>query len=308
MPALKDKAKPFVKWAGGKSSLLPEIERNLPQGLDKRKSVTYVEPFVGGGAVLFWLLRHFPNIECVVINDINTSLVCTYNAVKYAPTELVNRLESLQREYLAGDDMERKEYYLSRRLAFNEGNMLETDMAALFIFLNKTCFNGLYRVNLRGEFNVPHGRYKNPKICDAETIFADSELLQNVDIMCGDFSQTLRFAGENTLFYFDPPYKPLNKTSSFNSYAKECFDDTEQLRLRDFVTKVAMVGSDFILSNSDVRAQDASNDFFDNIYSQFLIKRVLAPRFINSVSEKRGKLSELMITNIKMTGTYDTRF
>ncbi len=299
-------AKPFVKWAGGKSSLLAEIEHSLPRDFDKRDGVTYIEPFVGGGAVLFWILQKCRNIGRAVINDINEDLICTYRTIRDNPSALIARLESLQTEYLALDDNERKAYYSAKRVQFNGKNLSECDNAALFIFLNKTCFNGLYRVNSRGGFNVPHGKYKNPKICDAETIAADSALLQNVEIMCGDFARTIDFANDNALFYFDPPYKPLSATSSFNSYTKECFDDAEQLRLRDFVAKIAMAGSRFILSNSDVRAQNPKNDFFDSIYGAFHIRRVEAPRYINSVAAGRGKLSELMITNTKNINIYGT--
>ncbi|MGN0091588.1 MAG: DNA adenine methylase [Alistipes sp.] len=306
----KYKPKPFVKWAGGKSSLLAEIERCLPQGFDKRKNVTYVEPFVGGGAVLFWLLRQYRNnIERVVINDINKDLICTYRAVRNTPWKLLEMLAGIQNEYLAGNDEQRKEYYLAKRDAFNTRTKgSDTETAALFIFLNKTCFNGLYRVNSQGKFNVPHGKYKNPLICDSPAILQDSQLLQEVEILCGDFAETLKFAGDNTLFYFDPPYKPLSSTSSFTAYTKENFDDAEQLRLRDFVAKISKAGSDFILSNSDVKAHNPKNDFFDHIYSQFDIKRVEAPRFINSVATGRGKLSELIITNIQNAQVYGTKF
>ncbi|MGN0007858.1 MAG: DNA adenine methylase [Alistipes sp.] len=310
MLKFKYKPKPFVKWAGGKSSLLAEIERCLPQGFDKCKNVTYVEPFVGGGAVLFWLLRQYRNnIERAVINDINKDLICTYRAVRNTPWELLERLAVIQNEYLAGNDEERTEYYLSKRAAFNNRtSSSDEETAALFIFLNKTCFNGLYRVNSQGKFNVPHGKYKNPLICDSPAILQASQLLQDVEILCGDFAGTLRFAGKNTLFYFDPPYKPLNATSSFTAYTKENFDDAEQLRLRDFVAKISKAGSDFILSNSDVKAHNPENNFFDHIYSQFDIKRVEAPRFINSVATGRGKLSELIITNIQNAQVYGTEF
>lgn len=309
MSKFQNIAKPFIKWAGGKSSLLAEIERNLPQGFDQRRDVTYIEPFVGGGAVLFWILQRYDNISRVIINDINRDLICTYRVVRNLPLELIDRLTTIQNEYIMRNEEGRKDYYLAKRAEFNSRKMSETETAATFIFLNKTCFNGLYRVNSRGDFNVPHGRYKNPKICDTPTILADSELLQGVEILCGDFAQTLRFADSDTLFYFDPPYKPVSETSSFNSYTKEVFDDEEQLRLRDFVAKIANKGSDFILSNSDVRAYNPENDFFDCIYSKFNIRRVEAPRFINSVASGRGKLSELMITNTtNSTKSYGTGF
>lgn len=176
--------------------------------------------------------------------------------------------------------------------------MSEIEIAALFIFLNRTCFNGLYRVNSKGKFNVPHGRYANPKICDTETIRADSLILQKVEILCGDFAETITYATPNAFFYFDPPYKPLSKTSSFNSYAKEEFDDNEQIRLRDFCHQISANKANFILSNSDVRDKDENNIFFDELYHAYNIRRVMATRMVNANPEKRGKLSELMISNI----------
>ncbi len=196
--------------------------------------MTYVEPFVGGGAVLFWILQEYPNITRAIINDINEELICTYRVIKSDVENLILELDRIQNEYLALDDAGRKEYYLSQRECYNEGKHLDVETAALFIFLNRTCFNGLYRVNSKGKFNVPHGRYTNPKICDAETLRADSAVLGRVEILCGDFAQTGKFAGDNVLYYFDPPYRPLTETSAFTSYAKDGFDDEEQMRLRDF--------------------------------------------------------------------------
>lgn len=176
--------------------------------------------------------------------------------------------------------------------------MSQIEQAALFIFLNKTCFNGLYREKAKGKFNVPHGRYENPTICDEDTIMADSKLLQKVDILCGDFSKMEQYAGENTLFYFDPPYRSLSDTSSFNSYVKEPFDDAEQVRLRDFCNTIVQQGSRFLLSNSDVKGKNPSDNFFDELYSDYQIQRVWATRMVNANSQKRGKLTELMISNI----------
>lgn len=176
--------------------------------------------------------------------------------------------------------------------------MSQIEQAALFIFLNKTCFNGLYRENAKGKFNVPHSRYENPTICDEDTIMVDSKLLQKVDILCGDFSKMEQYAGENTLFYFDPPYRPLSDTSSFNSYVKEPFDDAEQVRLRDFCNTIVQRGSRFLLSNSDVKGKNPSDNFFDELYSDYQIQRVWATRMVNANSQKRGKLTELMISNI----------
>lgn len=291
-------AKPFVKWVGGKTQLIENIERILPSDFSQKKDIIYVEPFVGGGAVLFWILQQYPNIQKAVINDINPHLIATYKAVKEHPQELISLLKMFQDAYLSLGEENRRSYYLNKRDVYNFSDLSEIETAALFIFLNRTCFNGLYRVNSKGKFNVPPGKYSNPKICDEDTIWADSRLLQKVVILCGDFEETVVYASPNTLFYFDPPYKPLSKTSSFNSYAKEEFDDKEQIRLCNFCHKIAEYKAHFILSNSDVKGKGEKDSFFDEIYKNYNIQRVMATRMVNANPEKRGKLSELMISNI----------
>lgn len=213
-------AKPFVKWAGGKTQLLSDIESLLPTDFHNR-NITYVEPFVGGGSVLFWLLQRYPNIQHAVINDVNARLTNVYRVIKAMPQKLINALRVLENEYLPMNHAERTAYFMEKRRRFNDDKLTNVEQAAIFIFLNRTCFNGLYRENSKGKFNVPHGKYVHPKICDEQTIMADSDLLQRVDILCGDFDATKRYANEDTLFYLDPPYKPLNSTSSFNTYVKE---------------------------------------------------------------------------------------
>ena len=294
-------AKPFVKWVGGKTQLLEDIKRSLPPNFAQTKNVVYVEPFVGGGAVLFWIMQQFSNIQKAVINDINPHLITTYRVVQRQPNELIEQLKILQNEYIPLREEDRKNYYLRKREVFNEIPISEIERAALFIFLNRTCFNGLYRVNSKGKFNVPHGRYTNPKICDEDTILADSRILQKVEIMCGDFAKTITYASPESLFYFDPPYKPLSKTSSFNSYAKEEFDDSEQIRLRDFCHQISEHKAHFILSNSDVKSKDENDSFFDDIYHRHYIRRVMATRMVNANPDKRGKLSELMVSNINVS-------
>ncbi len=291
-------AKPFLKWAGGKTQLINDIERFLPTKITKRK-FTYIEPFVGSGAILFWMLNNFPNLKKAVINDINKDLINTYKIIASNPNELISILQILQKEYhsLEGNEDNKKEYYYQKRALYNARKEEQSGLAALFIFLNRTCFNGLYRVNRKNEFNVPMGSYKNPTICDKENILAVSEALQKVEILCGDFEKTLDFAENNSLFYFDPPYKPLSETSSFNSYSKDEFNDSEQIRLRDFCNKLDLLNHTWILSNSDVKGKDENDNFFDDLYSDFNIQRVEAKRNINANSEKRGKLTELLITN-----------
>lgn len=291
-------AKPFVKWVGGKTQLLEEVEKSLPETFSGRKDVIYVEPFVGGGAVLFWIMQKYPNISRAIINDINKELITTYRVIQTDVETLISKLITIQDEYISQNKGSRKAYFLDKREIFNSKNISDLEIATLCIFLNKTCFNGLYRVNSKGEFNVPHGRYVNPKICDANNLRAVSKLLQRVEILCGDFSETIEWATDNTLFYLDPPYKPITETSSFTSYSKNGFDDSEQIRLRDFCTELSKKGAIFIASNSDPQNTCSKDAFFDELYEDFNIKRVYASRMINSKADGRGKLTEIMISNV----------
>ena len=214
--AQKPGGKPFVKWAGGKSQLIPQLTALLPGDLAERKDLIYVEPFVGGGAMLFHVLEHYPNIRRAVINDLNSDLVTAYKVVKSRPDELIAALRLLQENYRAcKDEQARKELYLSKRDRYNSGGNGEVETAALFIFLNRTCFNGLYRVNSKGKFNVPFGKAVNPLICDEKTIRADSALLQKAEIMNGDFEAVRSAVKGKAFFYFDPPYRPLTVTAAF---------------------------------------------------------------------------------------------
>ena len=298
-------AKPFIKWVGGKTQLLNDIKKSLPEDLNSRKDVTYVEPFVGGGAVLFWILQEYPNITRAVINDINAELICTYRVVRNNVEALIDELSRHQLEYLPLDADARKDYFIQQRSLFNSKSINDVQTAALFIFLNRTCFNGLYRVNSKGDFNVPHGRYTNPRICDEDTLRADSALLQKVEILCGDFSQTEQYADANALYYFDPPYRPLTETSAFTSYSADGFNDAEQTRLRDFCDRISAKGSMFIASNSDPKNVDNADTFFDKLYEMFIIKRVSASRMINSKGDGRGAISEIMISNVTNTYSYE---
>jgi DNA adenine methylase len=293
-------AKPFLKWAGGKTQLIGNIAEALPERIAKSK-FTYVEPFVGSGAVLFWMLGNFPKIHHAVVNDINEDLINTYISIATNPRELISILQILQNEFhfLENNAEEKKKYYYEKRELFNKRIEEKSGQAALFIFLNRTCFNGLYRVNRSNAYNVPMGSYRKPTICDAANIFAVSNVLQKVEILCGDYEATLEKASNNSFFYFDPPYKPLSDTSSFNSYAKDEFNDEEQIRLRNFCIKLEKEGHLWMLSNSDVKGEATNDGFFDQIYSEFSISRVKARRSINANPEKRGELTELLITNYK---------
>ena len=291
-------ARPFIKWVGGKTQLLNEVSKSLPRDFASRQHVTYVEPFVGGGAVMFWILQEYPNIERAVINDINQELICTYRVIQVNVEELIAELAHIQDEYIPLGSEDRKAYFMEKRARFNTKKTTPVETAALFRFLNRTCFNGLYRVNSKGKFNVPHGKYANPRICDADNLHACSAVLQKVEILCGDFSETGRYAGPNTLFYFDPPYKPITETSSFTSYAKEGFNDDEQVRLRDFCDQISKDKALFVASNSDPKGVNPSENFFDTLYNHFIIKRVSATRMINSDASGRGAISELIISNV----------
>ena len=294
------KAKPFIKWAGGKGQLLEQLDAYLPDVFDDRRNVTYIEPFVGGGAMLFYMLQRYPNIQRAVINDINPDLTTCYQTVRDTPEELIASLLDIQDAYnaLATED-ERRNFFLDVRARYNEKNLDPIENSTKFIFLNRTCFNGLYRVNKKGLFNVPFGKYINPQICDSATIRQDSKLLQRVDIITGDFEATFDHIGDGcNFFYFDPPYRPLNATSSFNSYSKEDFNDNEQIRLRDFCTMLnGRFGIEWMLSNADCSAKNPEDTFFEDIYADFYINRVYASRAINANPSKRGKMTELLICN-----------
>lgn len=291
-------AKPFLKWAGGKTQLINDIERFLPRKLGA-SPFTYIEPFIGSGAVFFWMMSNFPAIKRVVINDINADLINTYKIIAAQPSELLAILAHLQDEFhrLEENSEKKKEYYYEKREQYNTRSGNRATQAALFIFLNRTCFNGLYRVNKKNYYNVPMGAYKKPTICDTPNILAVSKVLQKVEILCGDYERTLSYASAPSFFYFDPPYKPLSDTSNFNSYAKGEFNDTEQVRLRDFCKKLEALGHKWMVSNSDVKGKNSDNNFFDEIYSDFIIARVKAKRSINANPEKRGEINELLITN-----------
>ncbi len=286
--------KPFVKWAGGKSQLLTDIRAKYPKNIEK-----YCEPFVGGGAVLFDILSNH-NPKEVLINDINAELINTYIVVRDSVDDLVEKLQTMQDSYWGMNDEERKGYYYAKREQFNALKKTHSELvtqASLFIILNKTCFNGLYRVNQKGEYNVPMGAYKNPPICDRENLKAISQLLQGVAITCGDYSSTADFIDENTFVYIDPPYRPLNETSSFTSYANTRFGDKEQIELGRFVDAITTKGAKVVASNSDPKNSDVNDDFFDNLYRSYSIMRVSATRMINSRASGRGNINELLICN-----------
>lgn len=290
-------AKPFLKWAGGKTQLLPVISNNF--FLKPEKKQIYIEPFVGSGAVLFWVLNNYPEIYQAVINDINLDLINCYKVIKNNLDELIALLDNLQNKfYLLLSDKEKKsDFYYTQRELFNQRTSDQVLQSALFIFLNRTCFNGLYRVNKKNQFNVPIGNYKKPLICNQDNLRAVSQALQKVEILHSDFENTLKYAQEDSIFYLDPPYKPLTQTSNFNSYANNEFDDQEQIRLKKFCDQLDKLNCQWILSNSDVKSANSDDNFFDDLYQDYQINRVLARRNINSKGSQRGHLNELLISN-----------
>lgn len=293
------KVKPFLKWAGGKGQLLSEIEKYYP--FSDGKITKYAEPFVGGGAVLFDILSRY-EVEEVYISDINAELINTYRIIRDHVGELILILSTMQSEFVPMDTESRKAYYMDKRERFNElkvdGNEAKnTEKAALMIFLNKTCFNGLYRVNRKGLFNVPMGSYKNPLICDENNLRAVSEKLQKVTIVCGDYRESAEFIDEHTFVYFDPPYRPITETAGFTAYTENLFNDEEQIELARYVDELNRSGAKIVVSNSDPKNSKNDDEFFDNIYSAHKIRRVEATRMINCNSEARGKIKELLISN-----------
>ncbi len=291
--------KPFLKWAGGKGQLLNEIERYYP--FDDIKITKYAEPFVGGGAVLFDILNKY-DLKEVYISDINAELINTYRIIRDNIDALVEMLYTIQNDFIPLDTKNRKIYYMDKRdhfndLKVNESKNIDIKKAALMIFLNKTCFNGLFRVNKKGLFNVPMGAYKNPMICDESNLRKASEKLQRVTIVCGDYRESTSFIDKNTFVYFDPPYRPITVTASFTAYTENLFNDDEQIALSEFVNEMHKKGAKIVISNSDPKNSNTEDDFFDNIYSAHKIKRVEATRMINCNSEARGKIKELLISN-----------
>ncbi|MBR6531427.1 MAG: Dam family site-specific DNA-(adenine-N6)-methyltransferase [Clostridia bacterium] len=289
--------KPFLKWAGGKGQLLKEIEKYYP--FADSKFTKYAEPLVGGGAVLFDVLSKY-DLEEIYISDTNAELMNTYTVIRDDVDRLIVMLNKMQDEFIPLDDEHRKDYYYIQREKFNYlkvTNTFDVETAALLIFLNRTCFNGLYRVNKKGQFNVPMGAYKNPLICDEKNLRAISEKLERVTIVCGDYTKASDFIDEHTFVYFDPPYRPLNSTSGFTAYTEEAFGDEDQIKLAKFVDEMDKKGAKIVVSNSDPKNADENDDFFDKIYSAHTISRVNASRMINSNSKNRGKITELLISN-----------
>jgi DNA adenine methylase len=299
------RAAPLLKWAGGKTQLLPVLTQHFPQQLIEGKVKSYIEPFVGGSAVFFHLANsyHFDN---AYLFDLNHELVVLYNTVKKSVVELIEVLAEIEKNYLPLSPEERATYFYQIRETYNQQSAqikqnaahspIHPERAAQTLFLNKTCFNGLFRVNKSGGFNVPHGDYKNPTILSRNRLLAASTALSRATICLGDFTQCAPLADDKSFIYYDPPYRPLSKSSSFTSYAKDSFDDNEQRRLCEFFKELDRKNALQLLSNSDP-TNSGDDPFFDNLYQDFSINRVSAKRMINSDGKKRGEIRELIIKN-----------
>ena len=294
-------ARPFLKWAGGKRQLMNEIEARLPSDIEECKS--YIEPFVGGGAVLFHLLET-RTFEEVHISDVNPELILCYRTLKSDAKSVIKHLSKMIESYPTEQD-QRKESYYSIRQDWNSNvgkipSLSTTQRAkrtAKTLFLNKTCFNGLFRVNSKGEFNVPIGSYVNPSFPSSESLLDVQRALQSVTIHEALFEECENWIDEKSFVYFDPPYRPLSATSHFVSYSKGDFNDEDQKRLATFFRTLDKTGAKLLLSNSDPKNTNPNDEFFDNLYSKFTIDRVSANRAINSKGLKRGPINELLIRN-----------
>lgn len=302
---LKPTAKPFLKWAGGKGQLIDQIERTLPMELYNGHITKYAEPFIGSGALFFFMANKF-QLTDYFIADINKDLILTYQVIQQRVEELIQQLKEIQSDYLLLPPAQREAYFYQVRTDFNDmqtatrykaTTSASIQRVAQLIFLNRTCFNGLYRVNSRGAFNVPFGRYKKPKICAAKNLRRVSHLLQLCQIHHGDFTTCRHFVDAQTFVYFDPPYRPLNQTASFNAYAAKRFDDDEQIRLAHFYQELDQQGAKLMLSNSDPHNEDPTDNFFHEIYKDFTIQKLYAKRSINSNGAKRGAITEILVTN-----------
>lgn len=297
---MSEKIRPFVKWAGGKGSLIPQLNNFYPYELKNGIIERYIEPFVGGGAVLIDILQKYDVQEAYAF-DINIDLINSYNVIKNDVEDLITNLKQMETEYLQLEQEGRKNYFYNKRDEYNNYTLEENEhsiqRAAQFIYLNRTCFNGLYRVNKAGKFNVPMGSHKNPTICDEENLRNLSKLIQNVQFQYGDYRRSMEYVTENTFVYFDPPYRPLNVTSGFTSYTKEDFNDKNQKELAEFYRELNEQNAKLMLSNSNPKNTNKEDTFFDNIYQGFNIDEIYASRMINANSKGRGKISEILVTN-----------
>lgn len=298
-------AKPFLKWAGGKSQLLEKFRSFYPEPLINNNITSYYEPFVGGGAVFFDLAQRY-QFQSAFLYDINSELILTYRVIQQDVFKLIEKLNSLKNKYDKLNEEKQIAFFYEIRSTFNRErlhiNYLKYSedwitRAAQIIFMNKTCFNGLFRFNQKGEFNVPAGRYKNPKILDTQNLLLVSELLKIAEIKKADFTEVENDLKGNPFVYFDPPYRPISLTSGFTSYSKHKFEDAEQNKLAGVFHRLHRKGAYQMLSNSDPKNIDPDDNFFDDLYRNYNISRIPARRMINSNPAKRSAINEIVVTN-----------
>lgn len=293
--------KPFIKWAGGKTQLLDILNENLNYECDK-----YIETFVGGGALFISLLENIEktNIKKIIINDINEKLIITYKTIKNNIEELINELEKIRDEYNSLKTLEEKsDMFYKIRKEFNKQTNDNIKISRNFIFLNKTCFNGLYRENSKGEYNVPFGKRKKISLFEKDNLLELSKFMnkkineEDVLIICNkNYNELLEYMDNNTMIYLDPPYRPIT-TNGFTTYNKSSFNDKNQIELANFCNEINNIGAKFMLSNSDPHNLDINDNFFDNLYQNYNIQRVGATRRINSDGNNRGEITEILIKN-----------
>ncbi|MEP6746780.1 MAG: DNA adenine methylase [Bacteroidota bacterium] len=293
-------AKPFLKWAGSKRQLIKQFIDIYPQQLKDGTIENYYEPFLGSGAVFFDIGQRY-KIKNAWLGDVNEDLVLTYKIIQARVSELTAVLYHHEKKYLALNKKERVAYFYEQRTTFN-AHRFDKDInrntdkgiarAAQLIFLNRTCFNGLFRVNSTGEFNTPPGDYTKPSICDQENLLAVSGLLAIANIKKVDYISSIKNIRPASFIYFDPPYRPLSATSSFTAYSKSAFTDVQQSQLAQVCKDLNKKGTFIMLSNSDTK-----DGFFDNLYKNFHVMRVPAKRMINSDASKRGHINEIVVTN-----------
>jgi len=308
MTEKKIQARPFLKWAGGKGQLLEQFQFRFPRELNGKGIIKrYYEPFLGSGAVFFWVMQNC-KIEKAYINEFNPEIYLCYVAIQKNVEQVIKHLRNSENKYRKLDLVAQESLYYQIRDKYNHTrrdidfarySLKEfSERAAMTIFLNRTCFNGLYRVNSKGEFNVPFGRYKNPTICDSRNLRAVSCVLRDAIITNNDFSVIQKHIKKDSFVYFDPPYRPLNKTSSFTSYSSNEFNDKEQERLASVFKKLNQLdGVKIMLSNSDPKNENKEDNFFEHLYSDFKIERLKAKRMINCDASKRGEINELLVMN-----------
>jgi DNA adenine methylase len=300
------KAKPFIKWVGGKGQLLEQFERYYPNELKKGTIKNYVEPFLGGEALYFSILEKY-KIKNAYLSDLNCDLILAYTVIQNKHDILLDFLEQYQKQYDETATDKRCDLFLAVRRHFNEQRFEINykklsdnwiSRAAQFIFLNKTCFNGLFRLNSKGEFNVPFGKYKSAAIFDPDNIIAVSAALQNAEIVQATYSDCYTNVNNKTLVYFDPPYRPITQTSSFTTYTGSEFTDKQQIELAQFFQKLDKEKeAKLMLSNSDSTGINPNDTFFERAYQGYNINKVSANRAVNCNGTGRGKISELLITN-----------